>query len=84
MVARLAEQKGIDLLIPVLDRLLADDVRLVVLGEGDSSTSASCSSPADGIRNVSPIAKAMDEPLSHLIYAGADISLVPRTSSRAA
>src|SRR5208283_125748 len=35
MVTRLAEQKGFDILIPLLDRLLADDVRLVILGEGD-------------------------------------------------
>src|SRR5208282_2792122 len=35
MVTRLAEQKGFDILIPLLDRLLADDVRLVILAEGD-------------------------------------------------
>jgi len=37
MVTRLAEQKGIDILLPLIDRLLADDVRLIILGEGESA-----------------------------------------------
>lgn len=37
MVTRLAEQKGLDILLPLIDRLLADDVRLVILGEGETS-----------------------------------------------
>ncbi len=35
MVTRLVGAKGFDILMPVLDRLLADDVRLVILGKGD-------------------------------------------------
>ena len=35
MVTRTVEAKGFDILMPVLDRLLADDVRLVILGKGD-------------------------------------------------
>ena len=32
LLSRLTERKGIDLLLPLLDRLLANDVRLVILG----------------------------------------------------
>ena len=35
MVTRVVGEKGFDILVPVLDRLLTDDVRLVILGEGD-------------------------------------------------
>ena len=35
MVTRLVAEKGFDVLMPVLDRLLSDDVRLIILGEGD-------------------------------------------------
>jgi len=36
MVTRLVPEKGFDLLMPLLDRLLSDDVRLIILGEGDA------------------------------------------------
>ena len=77
MVTRLAEQKGFDILIPLLDRMLADDVRLVVLGEGDP----------DYMRVLTVAAKrnparfhfrpTMDDSLAHAIYAGADVMLIP-------
>ena len=35
MVTRLVSEKGFDALMPILDRLLSDDVRLIILGEGD-------------------------------------------------
>src|SRR6184192_1887190 len=35
MVTRLVPEKGFDLLMPLLDRLLSDDVRLIILGDGD-------------------------------------------------
>src|SRR3954468_7859401 len=36
MVTRLVPEKGFDLFMPLLDRLLSDDVRLIILGEGDA------------------------------------------------
>jgi len=35
MVTRVVEEKGFEILVPLLDRLLWDDVRLIILGEGD-------------------------------------------------
>ena len=35
MVTRVVQEKGFEILVPLLDRLLWDDVRLIILGEGD-------------------------------------------------
>ena len=77
MVTRLAEQKGFDILIPLLDRLLADDVRLVILGEGDADYSRELGVTAKRNPGRFSFRRAMDDPLSHQIYAGADIMLIP-------
>src|SRR4029077_19073899 len=34
MVTRVVSEKGFDILVPLLDRLLTDDVRLIILGGG--------------------------------------------------
>lgn len=77
MVSRLAEQKGIDLLVPIIDRLLADDVRLVVLGEGDSGYERELIIASKRHPTRFAYRKSMDERFAHLIEAGADISLLP-------
>jgi starch synthase len=77
MVSRLAEQKGIDILMPIVDRLLADDVRLVVLGEGDRRYERDLMIASKRHPDRFAYRKSMDERLSHLIEAGADISLIP-------
>jgi starch synthase len=77
MVTRLAEQKGFDILIPLLDRLLADDVRLVILGEGDADYSRDLGVAAKRNPGRFAFRRAMDDALSHQIYAGADVMLIP-------
>ncbi len=77
MVTRLAEQKGIDLLLPLLDRLLADDVRLVILGEGDSGYERELLVAAKRHRGKFAYLKEFDDGLAHLIEGGADIVLIP-------
>lgn len=76
-VSRLAQQKGIDLLIPLLDRLLSHDVRLVVLGEGDSAFERELTIASRRHAERFCYRAAMDTPLSHLIYGGADVFLQP-------
>jgi starch synthase len=77
MVTRLAGQKGFDILIPLLDRLLVDDVRLLILAEGDSDYSRELDMAAR--RNPARFAfrRAMNDAFSHRIYAGSDITLIP-------
>lgn len=77
MVSRLAAQKGIDLLLPVIDRLLSNDVRLVVLGEGDQGFERELLIASKRHPDRFAFRQAMDNELSHLIEAGADISLIP-------
>ena len=77
MVTQLAEQKGFDILLPLLDRMLADDVRLVILGEGDADYSRDLAVAARRNPGRFAFRRGLDGALSHQIYAGADVMLVP-------
>jgi starch synthase len=77
MVTRLAEQKGIDLMLPLIDRLLADDVRLMVLGEGDTAYERELMIAQKKHGGKFAFQRGHDEPLSHAIEAGSDITLIP-------
>ena len=68
MVTRLAEQKGFDILIPLLDRLLADDVRLVILGEGDADYTRDLAGAAKRNPGRFAFRQGMDDALAHRIY----------------
>jgi starch synthase len=77
MTTRLAEQKGIDLLLPVLDRLLSDDVRLIVLGEGDSAYERELFVASKRHAQRFRYLRSANPKLAHQVLAGADISLIP-------
>lgn len=77
MVSRLAVQKGIDLLIPLIDRLLSNDARLVVLGQGDQGFERELLIASKRHPERFAFRKEMDNRLSHLIEGGSDISLIP-------
>jgi starch synthase len=77
MVTRLAEQKGFEILLPLLDRLLSDDVRLVVLGEGDSAYERELLIAGKKHRDHFAYCQAFDDRLAHLLEAGADMTLIP-------
>ncbi|MES2572069.1 MAG: glycogen/starch synthase, partial [Verrucomicrobiota bacterium] len=77
MVSRLAEQKGIDILLPIIDRLLADDVRLIILGEGSSAYERELMIASKRHAGRFAFHKALDEALAHRIEAGADLALFP-------
>ncbi len=77
MVTRLVPEKGFDALMPVLDRLLSDDVRLIILGEGDAAYERALAIAAKKYRAKFAYRRVYDETLAHLIEAGSDISLIP-------
>jgi starch synthase len=77
MVTRLVPEKGFDLLMPLLDRLLSDDVRLIILGEGDPGYETALAIAARKYPSKFAYRRIYDESLAHLIEAGADITLIP-------
>jgi starch synthase len=77
MVTRLLPEKGFDLFMPLLDRLLSDDVRLIILGEGDAGYETALAIAARKYRTKFAYRSHYDETLAHLIEAGADITLIP-------
>jgi starch synthase len=78
MVGRLAEQKGIDLLIDALPRLLQQrDFGFVALGSGDARYVAFFEELARRFPGRAAFHSRFDEPTAHLIEAGSDIFLMP-------
>jgi starch synthase len=77
MVSRVVAEKGFEILTPLFDRLLSDDVRLIILGEGDPAfeTALAIASRRYPVRFA--YQRHFDERLAHLIEAGSDITLVP-------
>jgi starch synthase len=77
MVTRLVEQKGIDLLLAGAERLLQQDLALVVLGSGRRAFEDAMRRLAAAHPGRVFYADDFDDPLAHLIEAGADIFLMP-------
>jgi starch synthase len=77
MVTRVVAEKGFEILTPLFDRLLSDDVRLIILGEGDPAFEAALAIASRRYRKRFAYRRHFDERLAHLIEAGSDITLVP-------
>jgi len=77
MVTRVVQEKGFEILVPLLDRLLWDDVRLIILGEGDPAYETALAVAARKFPARFAYQKDYDAKLAHLIEAGMDISLIP-------
>ena len=77
MVSRLAAEKGIDILLPALDRLLARNVQVVVLGTGGKHYEAALSQVASRHPGKAATILRFDDSLAHTVIAGADMFLMP-------
>jgi starch synthase len=78
MVSRLADQKGFDILIDALERVLAEaDIQFVLLGTGDHEYARRMKALADRHPQQIAIFLAFDALLAQHIYAGADAFLMP-------
>jgi starch synthase len=77
VVSRLTHQKGLDLLAEHVDWLVASGARLALVGTGEPGLEAAFRAAADRHKGRIGISYKYDEPLSHLVQAGADTMLVP-------
>jgi starch synthase len=77
MVSRLAGQKGFDILSEALERLFKLGICLVILGTGEEAFQKILSSARQRYPQSFGLRIAFDEALSHKIYAGSDIFLIP-------
>lgn len=77
IVTRLAGQKGIDSLLGALPALIEKGYELVVLGSGEPNLEHALMSAAATWPDRVATKPGFDEPLAHLIYAGADFFLMP-------
>ncbi|NHT77945.1 glycogen synthase GlgA [Rhizobiaceae bacterium CRRU44] len=77
VVSRLTDQKGMDVLAGVIDMIVDNGGTLAVLGSGDPALEAAFRTAAAVHPGRVGIVVGYDEPLSHLMQAGADAILVP-------
>ncbi len=77
VVSRLAWQKGMDLLLAALPRLLAEGGQLALLGSGDATLQAEFTNAAARYPGQVGIVLGYNEALSHLLQGGADAILIP-------
>lgn len=77
MVARLVEQKGIDLVVKAADDMLQLPVQLVILGEGDPAYHARLYAIRERYPRQVGLYIGFDEGLAHKIEAGSDLYLMP-------
>jgi starch synthase len=77
MVTRLVEQKGIDLIVHVLEEILQMDLQLVLLGTGEARYEDAFRSAA--WRHPDKIAACItfDDGLARKVYAASDLYLMP-------
>lgn len=77
IVSRLAGQKGIDILLGALPELIERGCSLVVLGSGEHRFESALHAATAHWPDRVAFARGFNEPLAHLIYAGADFFLMP-------
>jgi starch synthase len=77
MIARLVEQKGVDIVCKAAEELLKQDVQLVVLGEGSPEYHQKLSSLRERFPLKVGLLIGFNEDLAHRIEAGADLYLMP-------
>jgi starch synthase len=77
VVTRLTHQKGIDLLAPLVPLLAQIPMRLAILGSGDAGLAAHLHELAGHHPESFAFVEGYDEVLSHLMFAGADVYLMP-------
>ncbi|AYD40168.1 glycogen synthase GlgA [Clostridium fermenticellae] len=77
MVTRLVKQKGLDLVISIIEELLSMDIQLVILGSGDENYQDSLQYFSHIYPSKLSVNIKFDTKLASKIYSGSDMFLMP-------
>jgi len=77
VVSRLTYQKGLDMLLPILQALLNDGCQLALLGSGERPLEKAFFDIAEQHPKQATVTIGYNEPLSHQIMAGSDMFIMP-------
>lgn len=77
MITRLIPQKGIDLVLDVLDEMMRLDLQMVILGAGEPVLQHRLMEAAARYPRQIAVRLGFDEELAHRIEAGSDMLLMP-------
>ncbi len=77
MVTRLSDQKGLDILMDALPRILARNCQLIILGTGDERYHRLLAEASGRHRDRMRVLLKYDDALARRIYAGSDLFLMP-------
>ncbi len=77
MVTRLTEQKGVDLVLPLLELLPTLPMQLAVLGAGEAELVSGLQAASAAQPGLIAFVAGYDEGLSHRLFAGGDLLLMP-------
>jgi starch synthase len=76
-VSRLVDQKGFQLLLPVIDRIVQAGGQLLILGSGELDLERALVSAASRHPESCRVVIGFDNGFAHRIYAGSDMLLMP-------
>jgi starch synthase len=79
MVARLVDQKGVDLLCSSVDEMTALDAQVVIMGRGDEHYEWALKEAASRHAGTVAYHATSEEALARQVYAGSDFFLAPST-----
>ncbi|MCX7189753.1 MAG: glycogen synthase GlgA [Methylotenera sp.] len=77
VVSRLTHQKGLDMLVPILQELVDTGCQLALLGSGESALENAFRTLAVSNPTKVNVTIGYNEPLSHQIMAGCDMFIMP-------
>ncbi|MEW6008442.1 MAG: glycogen/starch synthase, partial [Candidatus Omnitrophota bacterium] len=77
MTTRLAEQKGMELVAKIIDKLMKLKLQIIILGTGEERYHTLLGKIAKKFPNKMSLHLKFDEKLAHKIYASSDIFLMP-------
>jgi starch synthase len=77
IVSRLADQKGFDILLEIIEELLRMDLQIVILGAGDLKYQELLAKLPESYPQKIGVNIGFDNALAHKIEAGADMLLMP-------